>query len=57
MAKSKGNMPYPTSKSVPEGFRKTSGASAINSDFDLYTKGSRFNGTYQAVLVPKKTKR
>ena len=54
MAK-KGNVPYPVVSNVPQGFRKTSGASAISSKYDLYTKGSRFDKSnpYMAVLVKR----
>ena len=44
----------PKSNIVPEGFTKRKGATAIPSGFDLYTKGSRFGGNYQSILVPKK---
>ncbi len=47
----------PVAQKVPEGFTKRSGASAIPSGYDLYAKGSRFNGTYQSILIPKKGKK
>lgn len=48
-------MPYPVATTPPKGYTKRPGASAIDSNYDVWATGSRFNKSnpYKAVLVKR----